>query len=81
MVSEDDGGLRSTASVVIQVRDANDSPHRFSQRHYSAAVNEMALPGTIIFQLLLEDPDPEAKSQVDLYILKGDPKGQFQVIY
>ncbi len=79
VVAEDGGGLRSSASVVVSVRDANDSPARFSQRHYSAAVNEMALPGTIIFQLFLEDDDPEATSDVELYIVEGDPKGQFQV--
>ncbi len=83
VTAEDGGGLSASVRVTVAVEDANDSPAVFSQRHYSAAVNEMALPGTIIFQLALEDEDPEAGrrsgADTELYIVGGDPRGQFQV--
>ena len=70
---------RSTAATVeVKVVDDNDNPPKFSQRHYNAAVNEGALPGTIIFQLETEDED-EMTSDVAFMILDGDPLGQFQV--
>ncbi len=82
VVASDNGAPSSrsaTTTVVIQVEDANDSPPEFSQLHYSAAVNEGALPGTIIFQLITEDKDEEATREVEFYIISGDDKGQFQV--
>ena len=45
--AEDGNGLKAKTTVRIHVQDVNDNSHRFSQRHYSAAVNEGALPGTI----------------------------------
>ena len=59
--------------------DANDNPTSFSQRHYSAAVNEGALPGTIIFALLTEDADEVAVTEPEFFVVSGDPLGQFQV--
>ena len=58
--------------------DAKDNPPAFSQRVYSAAVNEGALLGTIIFQLETSDADNQV-SPVDFSITKGDKLGQFQI--
>ncbi|TRY62766.1 hypothetical protein TCAL_04907 [Tigriopus californicus] len=77
----DNGKPKQTASTLVhlEVRDANDNPTVFSQRHYNAAVNEGALPGTIIFQLQTEDKDSEAKTEIEYFIIQGDLKGQFQI--
>ena len=81
VVAADNGGngLTSTAKVKVTVVDANDNPTAFSQRHYTAAVNEGALPGTIIFALLTEDADEVALTDPEFFIVSGDPLGQFQV--
>ena len=73
------GGLKSSAKVRVTVVDANDNPTAFSQRHYSAAVNEGALPGTIIFALVTEDADEVAVTEPEFFVVSGDPLGQFQV--
>ena len=86
IVAIDNGSpsLQTSTTVKVKVIDANDNPTVFSQRHYTAAVNEGALPGTIIFQLDTEDKDEnggggESDSAVEFFIVSGDPLGQFQV--
>ena len=81
ILAQDNGPqkLSSTATVSINLLDFNDNPPTFSQQHYSAAVNEEALPGTIIFQLQIFDEDKEIKNQVDFFITSGDSIGQFQI--
>jgi hypothetical protein len=69
----------STSSVNIRLVDKNDNPPVFSQRHYTAAVNEGALPGTIIFLMGVSDKDKQATSDIDFFITQGDPQGKFQV--
>ena len=80
VVANDDGQskLSATTEVEIQLVDANDNPPVFSQQVYSAAVNEGALLGTIIFQLETSDADNQV-SPVDFSITKGDKLGQFQI--
>jgi hypothetical protein len=77
--AEDGNGLSALATVRIHVQDVNDNPHQFTQLHYNAAVNEGALPGTIIFQLMTADADKVAKTRVDYYIRDGDSKAQFGI--
>lgn len=77
--AEDGNGLSALTSVRIHVQDVNDNSHEFTQHYYSAAVNEGALPGTIVFQLMTEDADQVAKTRVDFYILDGDPQGHFAI--
>ena len=82
--------LSSTTTVVIEVKDYNDCPPAFSQSHYVAAVNEEALPGTVVVRLTTTDrdrsrSDPAAASateqpnQLQYYIISGDPRAQFGV--
>ena len=80
VVAEDNGRakLSATADVEIKVMDVNDSPPVFSQRVYSAAVNEDALPGTIVFQLETIDADSKV-TPVEFSIISGDELGQFQI--
>jgi len=49
------------------------------QQHYTAAVNEGALPGTIIFGLETEDDDVTAKTDIEYFIVSGDDHGRFQI--
>ena len=77
--AEDGNGLSALTTVRVHVQDVNDNPHKFTQLHYNAAVNEGALPGTIIFQLMTEDADQVAKTKVDYYIRSGDLNGQFSI--
>ena len=81
VVAQDNGQnkLSSTATVKIHLKDYNDNPPEFSQRLYSAAVNEGALPGTIIFQLQTSDKDIQVTSPVQFFITSGDSLGQFQI--
>ena len=71
--------LTATSLVKISVVDVNDNPPRFSQQHYTAAVNEGALPGTIIFALETEDADLTAKTDIEYFIVSGDDLGRFQI--
>jgi hypothetical protein len=64
--------LTATTSVKISVVDVNDNPPKFLQQHYTAAVNEGALPGTIIFGLETEDDDVTAKTDIEYFIVSGD---------
>ena len=50
--AEDGNGLSALATVRIHVQDVNDNPHQFTQLHYNAAVNEGALPGTNVQNIL-----------------------------
>ena len=81
IVAEDNGSSKrsTTTALEISMVDSNDNPPEFSQRLYSAAVNEGALPGTIIFQLETEDADKTVVSPVEFFITSGDPRGQFQI--
>ena len=81
VLATDNGKERrqTRAQVHINVLDTNDNPPEFSQRLYSAAVNEGALPGTIIFQLHISDKDRRTNSPVAFSIMSGDPEGRFQI--
>ena len=81
VLATDNGKERRSTSTVVRIVlvDANDNPPVFSQRLYTAAVNEGALPGTIIFQLQTTDADTAMESHVEFAITTGDPLGQFQI--
>lgn len=75
------GKLTSTTAVMIEVKDYNDNPPEFLQNHYVAAVNEEALPGTVVVRLSTKDRDrdQERSSQLQYFIVSGDPRSQFGV--
>ena len=79
VTAEDGNGLSASTTVQIHVQDVNDNPHQFSQRHFTAAVNEGALPGTVVIQLSTEDADQVAKTNVDFFIRQGDTEGKFAI--
>nr|CAD7395413.1 unnamed protein product [Timema poppensis] len=81
VVATDNGNQKHFArtSVYIKLQDYNDNPPVFTNMHYVAAVNEDALPGTVVVQLSTTDEDEDLVSPVEFYITGGDPRLQFQI--
>lgn len=71
--------LSSTAVVTVRIIDQNDEAPVFSQSSYSGAVNEDALPGTIILSITAIDRDQEPNNVMTFHISEGDPLGQFNI--
>lgn len=65
--------------VVVTVGDENDNAPQFAQATYSGAVNEDALPGTIILTVAAFDADVAPNNAISFSISDGDPLGQFGV--
>ncbi|KAJ8866041.1 hypothetical protein PR048_033565, partial [Dryococelus australis] len=81
VVATDNGNMRHFArtSIYIKLQDYNDNPPVFTKSLYAAAVNEDALPGTVVVQLSTTDQDVDLPSNVEYYIVNGDPRSQFQI--
>ncbi|XP_049837416.1 fat-like cadherin-related tumor suppressor homolog isoform X3 [Schistocerca gregaria] len=81
IVATDNGTPKhfTRTNVYIKLQDYNDNPPVFGSRHYEAAVNEDALPGTVVVQLSTEDKDADLSTSVDFYITSGDARSQFQI--
>ena len=81
VLATDNGKERRQTEIKVHVNvlDTNDNPPEFSQRLYSAAVNEGALPGTIIIQLHISDADRNTISPVAFSVTSGDTQGRFQI--
>ncbi|XP_063239987.1 LOW QUALITY PROTEIN: fat-like cadherin-related tumor suppressor homolog [Bacillus rossius redtenbacheri] len=75
------GGARhfARAGVHIRLQDYNDNPPVFTKPHYVAAVNEDALPGTVVVQLGTTDADTDLPPGVEYHVVGGDPRSQFQI--
>jgi len=71
--------LSSAAQIVITVGDENDNAPQFVQGTYSGAVNEDALPGTIILVVAASDADVSPNNAISYNVAGGDPLGQFGV--
>lgn len=71
--------LSSSAVVTVHVIDRNDEAPVFTQSYYSGAVNEDALPGTIILMVTATDQDQEPNNIINFHISEGDPYGQFNI--
>ncbi|XP_049642823.1 protocadherin gamma-B4 isoform X9 [Suncus etruscus] len=62
-----DGGdppLSSTAQILVQVTDANDSPPVFSQALYRVSVPENVLPGTSVLRVTATDQDEGVNAEI-----------------
>lgn len=81
VVASDNGSQKHTArtTVIIRLKDYNDSPPVFKKKFYQTAVNEDALPGTVVTTLEITDADVDLNTPVDFYITAGDPSSQFQI--
>lgn len=71
--------MSSVTEVVVTVSDENDNAPVFTHSSYSAAVNEDALPGTIILDVMASDADVAPNNVVTYHISGGDVLGQFGV--
>lgn len=61
------------------MKDYNDSPPIFKKKFYQTAINEDALPGTVVTKLEITDADIDLTTPVDFYIISGDISSQFQI--
>lgn len=71
--------LSATTSVVITVTDYNDNSPTFDKPVFVTAVNEGALPGTVLLKVTSTDRDIGANADAAYHIVGGDPFGQFQI--
>ncbi|KAL1490534.1 hypothetical protein ABEB36_013210 [Hypothenemus hampei] len=81
IIGTDNGTPKHSArtTVLIKVKDYNDSPTVFKEPHYEASVKEDALPGTVLLTLTTTDLDSNLTTPVEFYIISGDLGTQFQI--
>lgn len=81
MLASDNGTPKQSArtTVIIRLKDYNDSPTMFKKPAYESSVSEDALPGTVVLVLDVTDADVDLSTPVDFYIIGGDPSSQFQI--
>lgn len=81
VTATDNGSPKHSArtSVMIRLKDYNDSPTLFKEKFYESAVNEDALPGTVLLSLPTSDADNDLLTPVEYYITGGDSRSQFQI--
>ncbi|XP_014894869.1 protein dachsous-like [Poecilia latipinna] len=78
VVAEDQGrpARSATATLAIQVTDANDNTPRFSQPEYQVEVSETEAVGTSLLTLSAEDPDEGANGRVTYSISEQSPSSE-----
>ena len=82
VIASDNGSpakLTAATEVMVDVQDYNDNPPQFSQSSYMAAVNEDALPGTVVVKLTVTDGDKQLEKTMQYFIVDGDPQSQFGI--
>lgn len=81
VVATDSGVPKHSArtTVIVRLKDYNDSPTKFKQKLYNSEVSENALPGTVILSVGVEDADADLSTPVEFYIISGDLYNQFQI--
>ncbi|XP_043649668.1 fat-like cadherin-related tumor suppressor homolog isoform X2 [Drosophila teissieri] len=80
VIAADNGHPKHDAKVPVTIKivDYNDNAPVFKLPIERLSVFENALPGTVLINLLLIDPDIE-KQEMDFFIISGDKKAQFQI--
>lgn len=81
VIASDNGTpkLKTRTTVVVRLKDYNDSPPVFKNSVYEASVREDAAPGTAFIQLGITDADLDLNTPVKYYIIAGDSRSQFQI--
>ncbi|KAJ8970951.1 hypothetical protein NQ317_014059 [Molorchus minor] len=81
VTATDNGTPKHSArtTVIIRLKDYNDSPTMFKERLYKSSVIEDALPGTVVLALTTKDADRDLNTPVEFYIISGDPSSQFHI--
>lgn len=80
VIAADNGHPKHDAKVPVTIKivDYNDNAPVFKLPIEGLSVFENALPGTVLINLLLIDPDIE-KQEMDFFIVSGDKQAQFQI--
>ncbi|XP_030375675.1 fat-like cadherin-related tumor suppressor homolog [Scaptodrosophila lebanonensis] len=80
VIATDNGHPKHVSKVPVSIKivDYNDNPPVFKIHTNKISVFENALPGTVLNNFLLIDPDTE-KQDMDFYITSGDSQSQFQI--
>ncbi|KAH8379347.1 hypothetical protein KR009_004338 [Drosophila setifemur] len=80
VIASDNGHPKHDAKVPVTIKivDYNDNAPAFKLPIERVSVFENALPGTVLINLLLIDPDIE-KQEMDFFIVSGDKQAQFQI--
>ncbi|XP_032575014.1 fat-like cadherin-related tumor suppressor homolog isoform X2 [Drosophila sechellia] len=80
VIAADNGHPKHDAKVPVTIKivDYNDNAPVFKLPIERLSVFENALPGTVLINLLLIDPDIE-KQEMDFFIVSGDKQAQFQI--
>ncbi|XP_056644010.1 fat-like cadherin-related tumor suppressor homolog isoform X1 [Diorhabda sublineata] len=77
----DNGTPKNSArtTVLIRLKDYNDSPTKFKENFYNTTVSEDALPGTVVMILETTDADIDLTTPVEYYIVSGDGSSNFEI--
>lgn len=81
-VQATDGGeppLSNHATINVTVTDINDNEPIFLQNSYSVIVNEAAIIGERLIQVIATDLDSLANGRITYGIASGDPNHQFRI--
>lgn len=80
VIATDNGHPKHDSKVPVSIKiiDYNDNGPQFKLAQDHIYVLESALPGTVLKNLLLIDPDSE-KQVMEYYIISGDNQSQFQI--
>ncbi|XP_042222155.1 fat-like cadherin-related tumor suppressor homolog isoform X3 [Homarus americanus] len=81
-VQATDGGeppLSNHATINVTVTDINDNEPIFLQNSYSVIVNEAAIIGERLIQVIATDLDSQANGRITYGIANGDPNHQFRI--
>ncbi|CAL4064237.1 unnamed protein product, partial [Meganyctiphanes norvegica] len=81
-IQAQDGGeppLSNHATVNVTITDVNDNAPIFIQNSYSAIVNEAALVGKKVIQVVATDLDSGSRGKVSYAVANGDLKRQFRI--
>ncbi|NWI09184.1 PCD23 protein, partial [Crypturellus soui] len=71
--------LNSTATVLINVQDANDNPPLFNNPQYHIHVRESIAVGSRITEVSANDCDVGANAEITYTISSGNDKGHFRL--
>uniref|UniRef100_A0A0R3RJ46 Cadherin n=1 Tax=Elaeophora elaphi TaxID=1147741 RepID=A0A0R3RJ46_9BILA len=78
--AQDGNGQSARKTIIIIIRDVNDSPPQFAQQIYSVQYFiEDLIVGQKILQLQVHDPDLHPNNVTKLYIINGNEDGMFGV--
>ncbi|XP_064544890.1 fat-like cadherin-related tumor suppressor homolog isoform X2 [Drosophila montana] len=80
VIATDNGHPKHDSKVPVSIKiiDYNDNGPQFKLPNDQISISENALPGTVLKNLLLIDPDSE-KQTMEYYIISGDSQSQFQI--